>query len=657
MTWTRQTVEGVRWLGGITYGDGTFVATGEYGAILTSPDLVTWTNRKWKLPSVGRFIYANDTYVAAGVDGVIRTSTDFKTWTERYFSNSLMWRIAYGNGAFIVPEYSGKLLISYDGISWAENDSLQKIGIRQLIGLTYGKGILVVVDYDRIITSPDVETWTVKHNFSWPDTGVRDVMYEDGVFVIWGSNLSPWNWKNIILISFDGETWTEIIPETHVEMEQLIYGNGMFAAVDRFGEVHTSVNGVTWVPMGPRLPGWTYGIAYGDGIFVAGGYDNVHQVGTIATSTDGVNWTPRNPGTNASFGRSVYANRTFIIYGSYGDDSVVLQSDPLVSPNLSVSLTTINFGEIPIGVSADKILTVKNIGTEDLMISNITDPLGPFLKVADNCTGQALPPGGKCEVTVRFTPLSSESFTSDFTIFSNDPEFNALVIRLTGVGIIFDLQSPAIGEVFSPCSLVSGQQPSFTWTTDGTFSGFTVLFSTSQTDFTTPIVKANISGTANTWTPSTWLWKKILTSSHNAGSPRDIYWKVIGNKSDGTKVQSETRSLRIGDRQEITINAPPGGPLPGVTPPTFGFNTNCNVKFKLEISSLGDFSDPMKIKAFNYTTRDPNVETILNKTLTSFQWSTVKKLIGTGTGYFRIKAWDGINRESVSDIRSFTIQQ
>ena len=36
------------------------------------------------------------------------------------------------------------------------------------------------------------------------------------------------------------------------------------------------------------------------------------------------------------------------------------------------------------------------------------------------------------------------------------------------------------------------------------------------------------------------------------------------------------------------------------------------------------------------------------------QWTTVKKLVGTG--YFRIRAWDGLNRESVSEVRSFTVQ-
>jgi hypothetical protein len=71
---------------------------------------------------------------------------------------------------------------------------------------------------------------------------------------------------------------------------------------------------------------------------------------------------------------------------------------------------------------------------------------------------------------------------------------------------------------------------------------------------------------------------------------------------------------------------------------------------------LADFTSSTKIKSFNYTIKDPNAETTLNKTLPSFQWNAVKKLIGAEQGHFRIKAWDGINRETVSEIRMFTIQ-
>jgi hypothetical protein len=57
-----------------------------------------------------------------------------------------------------------------------------------------------------------------------------------------------------------------------------------------------------------------------------------------------------------------------------------------------------------------------------------------------------------------------------------------------------------------------------------------------------------------------------------------------------------------------------------------------------------------------FTTKDPNVEAVVKRTLTSLEWILVKQLVGKEKGYFRIKAWDGINRETISDIRTFAIQ-
>jgi len=219
------------------------------------------------------------------------------------------------------------------------------------------------------------------------------------------------------------------------------------------------------------------------------------------------------------------------------------------------------------------------------------------------------------------------------------------------------LQSPANGTVFKTCSLITKHQPSFQWTASETFTQYGVLFSTSPTDFSTPIAKATVNGTQNSWTPSVGIWKKVLASSYNGGSIRDIYWKIIGIKSDKTTAESDVSNFQIGTPQAVTINAPDNGAvLSSATLPTFDFGANCNVKFKLEISSLNDFSDLKKIKGFNYSTKDPNSETVLHKSLSPSQWTTVKKLVGTGIGYFRIKAWDGLNRESVSEVRGFTVQ-
>jgi hypothetical protein len=219
------------------------------------------------------------------------------------------------------------------------------------------------------------------------------------------------------------------------------------------------------------------------------------------------------------------------------------------------------------------------------------------------------------------------------------------------------LQLPLNGAVFDSSSLVNTYQPFFSWTESGTATRCTILFSTSFGGFATPIARASASGRKDGWTPPIFLWKKLMSASNNGGVIRDIYWKVIGAKPNRSPLESEVWRFRIDLPQAAAINSPADNAiLPPDVPPTFAWRTNGNVKFKLEISSLADFTSSTKIKSFNYTIKDPNAETTLNKTLPSFQWNAVKKLIGAEQGHFRIKAWDGINRETVSEIRMFTIQ-
>jgi hypothetical protein len=233
------------------------------------------------------------------------------------------------------------------------------------------------------------------------------------------------------------------------------------------------------------------------------------------------------------------------------------------------------------------------------------------------------------------------------------------ILSVEIIPIDISLGCPAQAFVFDSCSLISNFQPSFQWTANILFKKYTIPISTSPTDFTTTgvvINKASVSGTYNTWKPSSFVWKKILQASANSGTIRDIYWRVVGTKADGALIESEVRSFRIGDAQSVNINLPGiGDPLFATIPPTFNFNTNCNKKFTLEFSPLIDFSVRTKIKAVTITITNPNVQTTVQKTLSSFQWNGIVKLLGTG-GYFRIKAWDVLNRLTIEGPRAFDIQ-
>jgi len=316
--------------------------------------------------------------------------------------------------------------------------------------------------------------------------------------------------------------------------------------------------------------------------------------------------------------------------------------------------------DIPQGTADGMTGTIYTYTTSG-SISSAGDPVQYLFDWGDGTNSGWLPVGTSSAKKIWVSPGTYEVRTQ--ARCSSHPSIISTVSDPHPVSIVpsvITLQSPSNGGVFYACSLTTKYQPTFSWSPIGTYTGYKILFSTSPTDFITRgivISTANISATSNSWTPSKRVWKKIMMSSYNNGGIRDVYWKVIGKRTDQATVESEGRSFRIGGPQAGTIHAPlDGAALSSTTPPIFNFNSNCNIKFRLEFSLLSDFSDPKQVKWFIYTTKDPNIETTIQKTLTSSQWTAVKKLISTGQGYFRIKAWDGIKREAISEVRSFMIQ-
>jgi hypothetical protein len=214
--------------------------------------------------------------------------------------------------------------------------------------------------------------------------------------------------------------------------------------------------------------------------------------------------------------------------------------------------------------------------------------------------------------------------------------------------------SPSDGTSFQVTSLYpSGDPiPTFSWSATG-FIGYIVQFS-SDISFKSVPVSVNVPATEDGLTPTKPTWQKVLAIPGKSGG--NVYWRVVGKWSNKTVATSEIGFIMIDPPQEAKINSPiDGATIPGVTPPTFNFDTNCNIKFKLEFSPMIDFSDPKKVIGVVYTIANPVTQPVVDWTLVCTQWEAVWNLVWTG-GYFRMKAWDAINRETVSEVRSFIIQ-
>ena len=156
----------------MAYGSGRFVVVGsDFGPFapfawttLTSTSGVNWQRQKGNGFALGGVTYGNGLFVAVGNDkggpGAVVTSLDGINWTRRSAgTGQYLTGVAFGADRFVALGSLGSLLTSTNGIAWTEST----IGPGIFNDITYGAGQFVAVGSDgRILTSPDGTTWTTR---------------------------------------------------------------------------------------------------------------------------------------------------------------------------------------------------------------------------------------------------------------------------------------------------------------------------------------------------------------------------------------------------------------------------------------------------------------------------------------------------------------
>lgn len=101
-------------------------------------------------------------------------------------------------------------------------------------------------------------------------------------------------------------------------------------------------------------------------------------------------------------------------------------------PTRVINLTgTFAFGQVPVGFSADLILTIHNTGNTPLTVSGLVFPRG----FSGNWTGGILAPNTTQTVRVSFTPAAAISYAGTLTVFSNKTS-GTNTIELSGSGFV-----------------------------------------------------------------------------------------------------------------------------------------------------------------------------------------------------------------------------
>ncbi len=108
---------------------------------------------------------------------------------------------------------------------------------------------------------------------------------------------------------------------------------------------------------------------------------------------------------------------------------------PPNEPDINVTPTSLNFGQVVVGNTADQIITVENDGLQTLTVSDLTMTNGAFTVVSP-ATPFDVVAGGSQDVTVRFSPASESVENGDLDITSNDPDEGLVTVSLTGEGVL-----------------------------------------------------------------------------------------------------------------------------------------------------------------------------------------------------------------------------
>jgi len=129
-----------------------------------------------------------------------------------------------------------------------------------------------------------------------------------------------------------------------------------------------------------------------------------------------------------------------------------------VQPLLSVVPSSVNFGNVTVGVINSQTMTIKNPGTANLTLTQAT-----LSGTGYTMSGLALPlslaPGGSVAFNISFAPASASSFPGSLTLVSNAPTSPASV-ALSGTGIAQKMTLSANPASLSFGSLTTGTSAS-----------------------------------------------------------------------------------------------------------------------------------------------------------------------------------------------------
>ena len=270
------------WLWQVARTPSNYVAVGDLGLILTSPNGIDWDVELTPASATNSVLLgvggSTNFFLAVGSQGTVLWATNTFLWNalaSRPTTNDLQG-VCFDGSRFILCGGNGTILTSENGTNWTRRTTPTNVFLMSVE--TFPGGLVAVGDSGVILTSLDSTNW---------------VRQPSGTT----------NW-----------------------LSQVRYLNGQLLAVGENGTILVSTNGTSWTARTSGLSSWLNAADYVDGVwFIAGNQD------TMLISTDTTNWV--NSGTitmKSLYGLVIYQGQLVTV----GSEGVIIRSQliPATTP-------------------------------------------------------------------------------------------------------------------------------------------------------------------------------------------------------------------------------------------------------------------------------------------------------------------------------------
>jgi hypothetical protein len=245
------------------------------------------SDREWTLQLSGLSFVLNDVawtgtnFVAVGDSGVILTSPDGVDWAEQASGTDVDLNAVAADGTDVVAVgYDATVLLSIDdGQTWGIKHGLDRM---RLAAVTMSASQIVAGGMNLNTGEPFMirsldrgAHWTVVD--SLPETGhfVSDLLYANGMYIA-GTDQFSWDGNTHVWVSVTGDVWHDVIlRNTSSGIYTLLHDGTQFFAGGSDDHVFTSLDGYNWI----ELPTPVDRVSYlssawsGSEVLMAGGID------------------------------------------------------------------------------------------------------------------------------------------------------------------------------------------------------------------------------------------------------------------------------------------------------------------------------------------------------------------------------------------------